>query len=134
MERKTHPIKLHLDPAGGESAGGWEYTTGAPGNARYRYRYDGGSHGNGRVRSVVGTGEQLLDIQLQHSPKDGFAIREVTFEDPKTQLSFERLSDTHVVIHNLNVEVQEGYYSVIVADGDVDVSCDPMISNLPRSP
>ena len=107
---------------------GYTDTT-ASNNAIYSYRYSGGSDGAGGLRAQVGQGTATLNLTLDADPR--YTIDQVTFDDPKAQLSWRGNAPRNGVLTDSNTDEEEGHYYVQVRDSvaNCTIPCDPMVLN-----
>lgn len=119
-----------LDVRNFPSNGSDGYTdTTASNNAVYSYRYTGGSDQAGGLRAQVGQGTATLNLSLDGDPR--YTIDQVTFDDPKGQLSWRGNAPRNGVLTDSNTDEEEGYYHVQVRDSvaNCTIPCDPMVIN-----
>ena len=119
-----------LDVRNFPSNGSDGYTdTTASNNAIYSYRYTGGSDQAGGLRAQVGQGTATLNLSLDSDAR--YTIDAVTFDDPKSQLSWRGNAPRNGVLTDRNSAPGNGHYHVLVRDtaAGCTVPCDPMICN-----
>lgn len=119
-----------LDVRNFPSSGSDGYTdTTASNNAVYSYRYTGGSDQAGGLRAQVGQGTATLNLSLAGDQR--YTIDQVTFDDPKGQLSWRGNAPRNGVLTDSNTDEEEGYYHVQVRDSvaNCTIPCDPMVVN-----
>ena len=120
----------NLDVRNFPSTGSDGYTdTTASNNAVYSYRYTGGSDQAGGLRAQVGQGTATLNLSLDSDAR--YTIDAVTFDDPKSQLSWRGNAPRNGVLTDSNTDEEEGHYYVQVRDSvaNCTVPCDPMVVN-----
>jgi len=120
----------NLDVRNFPSTGSDGYTdTTASNNAVYSYRYTGGSDQAGGLRAQVGQGTATLNLSLDADPR--YTIDAVTFDDPKSQLSWRGNAPRNGVLTDSNTDEENGHYYVQVRDSvaNCTVPCDPMVIN-----
>ena len=119
-----------LDVRNFPSNGSDGYTdTTASNNAIYSYRYTGGSDGAGGLRAQVGQGTATLNLSLDADPR--YTIDHVTFDDPKSQLSWRGNAPRNGVLTDSNTDEESAHYYVSVRDATANctIPCDPMVVN-----
>ena len=120
----------NLDVRNFPSNGSDGYTdTTASNNAIYSYRYTGGSDQAGGLRAQVGQGTATLNLSLNADSR--YTIDAVTFDDPKSQLSWRGNAPRNGVITDSNTDDENGHYYVQVRDSvaNCTIPCDPMVIN-----
>lgn len=120
----------NLDVRNFPSNGSDGYTdTTASNNAIYSYRYTGGSDQAGGLRAQVGQGTATLNLSLNSDSR--YTIDAVTFDDPKSQLSWRGNAPRNGVITDSNTDDENGHYYVQVRDSvaNCTIPCDPMVIN-----
>ena len=83
----------------------------------------------GGLRAQVGQGTATLNLSLAGDQR--YTIDQVTFDDPKGQLSWRGNAPRNGVLTDSNTDEEEGYYHVQVRDSvaNCTIPCDPMVVN-----
>lgn len=112
---------------------GFEPAVGSDGKD-YWYQFAGGSNGKGHFHGKKSAPHDVFTLELTNGKTSGFRFGDVTFSATGTQLSldFDACKWNKLVILDVNTQVMNGYYAILVVYQDlVHIMCDPMIKNDP---
>jgi hypothetical protein len=126
----TASVTLDVRDFAATSGDGYTNTI-ATNGATYSYKYSGGTDGNGGVEVVTGTGTLTVTVTVSADPR--YVIREVTFTGNVGDLSWAFGASAYIaVITDTDLDNENGYYSVLVADttAGCTLPCDPPIKNI----